>query len=258
MENNNEIWKDIPEFEGYYQISTFGRCQSLGRTITQKNGIVKYINGKVKSAISHNSGYLQYSISKDGIVKKFLAHRLVALAFIPNPDNKETVNHKNGDKEDNNKSNLEWSDYSENNSHSYNVLNNVGGSKNQLGNKGIKHHLAIQICQLDLDGKLIYEYESLREIDLETNFSRHHVSKCCKGEIQSYDGYKWEFKNNKHKDPNYAKTKIRQLDLDGNTIDEFDSYAEAQKISGVNKRGIRAVIKGEQKIARGFKWEKIE
>ena len=113
-----EIWKDITGYEGMYQVSSLGRVKSLERVIATPFG------NKLKCEIilKHGYGgfmYRQVSLHKNGIPKTYKIHRLVAMAFIPNPENKYAVNHISGDKEDNSLFNLEWNTSSENQLHAY-------------------------------------------------------------------------------------------------------------------------------------------
>ena len=101
-----EIWKDVIGYEGYYQVSNLGR--------------VKRVNGKKEHILNGGLGtYIGVSLCIDGKVKQYGVHRLVAQAFIPNPENKPQVNHINGDKYDNRVENLEWTSASENSLHAW-------------------------------------------------------------------------------------------------------------------------------------------
>lgn len=110
-------WKDIPGFEGDYQVSRYGQVRSVDRFRNTHNGI-KYCVGVIKALDSNNDGYLQVGLYRDGkSVKTCGVHQYVAQAFIPNPENKPTVNHIDGDKHNNCVENLEWATYSEQQEH---------------------------------------------------------------------------------------------------------------------------------------------
>ena len=111
-----EQWKDIKGYEGLYQVSNYGRVKR------------KYNNGKIRilKPISTNNGYLRVSLSKNSVNNTYFVHRLVAQAFILNPENKPEVNHIDGDKTNNKIENLEWCTRSENIQHAfYTGLNQI-------------------------------------------------------------------------------------------------------------------------------------
>ena len=111
-----ELWKDVKSYEGFedfYMVSSLGRVKSKDRYVINRWKGETFISGKVLTpAIS--KGYPVVQLNKNSIVKSVKVHRLVALAFISNPHDKQTVNHKNGDKTDNRVINLEWSTVREN------------------------------------------------------------------------------------------------------------------------------------------------
>ena len=107
-----EEWKDIKGYEGLYQISNKGRVKSLGNNKTRKE---KIRDGKIG-----NRGYKKISLCKNGKEKKYSIHRLVAEAFLPNPDNLPVVNHKDENKLNNNVENLEWCTQAYNVNYSHN------------------------------------------------------------------------------------------------------------------------------------------
>jgi len=117
---SKEIWKDVEGYEGLYQISNKGRLKSECRNGT--------LGGLVKPEKT-NRGYIRYTLSKNNSSKRFAAHRLMAFAFLSNPENKPHVNHINGVKHDNTVENLEWCTHSENVKHSYDKL----GAKRPTG-----------------------------------------------------------------------------------------------------------------------------
>lgn len=124
-----EVWKDIEGYEGYYQVSDLGRVKAFSRLVGHPNGGLKRLPEKIMNMNPSKSGYIHVNLRGRGR-KVFSIHRLVALHFIPNPENKPEVNHKDGVKTNNHKSNLEWSTNQENITHSWETgLNNHFGEK---------------------------------------------------------------------------------------------------------------------------------
>lgn len=102
-----EEWHDISEYEGRYRVSTLGRVMSLQRMVTDAVGTHE-LPERIMAQYTHRSGYLFLYLKKNGGRVKCFVHRLVAQAFIPNPDNLPYVNHRHGDKKDNRDTELEW------------------------------------------------------------------------------------------------------------------------------------------------------
>lgn len=126
MDNIQEIWKDVVGYEGHYRVSSLGRVKSL-----------KFNREKILSLRCRGDGRIDAYLTMDGLTSTYSVHRLVAIAFIPNPQKKPTVNHKNGLPDDNTVENLEWATNLENNLHSIHVLGNIGISRpaHHRGNK---------------------------------------------------------------------------------------------------------------------------
>lgn len=117
-----EIWKDIPGYEGHFQVSNRGRVRSLDRKIYRSNGRRHFRRGHIKSLSVKDNGYIQVGLTKNGNHKTGLVHQLVALAFLGEPLPGEEVNHKDGDKGNNLLENLEYVSHQENVLHSRYIL----------------------------------------------------------------------------------------------------------------------------------------
>jgi hypothetical protein len=115
-----EEWRAVAGFEGYYEVSNFGEVRSIDRLVPRDGPTGNMTRkGQLRKPHITPKGYLRVQLTKDGEAHNYQVHRLVALAFIPNPDNKPEVNHRNGNKRDNYVGNLEWSTGSENQTHAY-------------------------------------------------------------------------------------------------------------------------------------------
>lgn len=113
------MWKPISGFEALYEVSDSGQVRSLTRIITDKAGHSYQHQGKVIKPNKIKNGYLVVYLRKEGRTYPKYVHRLVAEAFVPNPNNFPIVNHLNGNKQNCNAPNLEWATYSRNNQHAY-------------------------------------------------------------------------------------------------------------------------------------------
>ena len=178
----NEICKPVVGYEGLYEASNYGRIKSLAKTIPGLFGSTIYLKEKIRRNHKYPNGYEYVGLSNNGKVKTHLVHRLVAIAFIPNPDNLPEVNHKNEQITDNRVENLEWVTHKENANY---------GTRIQRANEKRE----IPIIQYSLEGEFITEWtKGAMSVQKKYGWSRTNICACCKGKQQSAYGFKWAYK----------------------------------------------------------------
>lgn len=181
-----EIWKSIPGYEGYYEVSNIGNVRSVTRTIIKSNGQPQTRIGKIINQTLDQKGYKQLNLHKDGVCKKMKVHRLVAMAFLPNPNNYPIVNHKDENPSNNNVDNLEWCTYQYN--------NNYGTKIERLVQK--QSNNPIIMCDKETH-EPIKEFLNMRIATEELGYSPNSKTSICevlKGRRKSAFGYWWKYK----------------------------------------------------------------
>lgn len=178
-----EIWKTIDGFSSY-QVSNYGRIKSVSRIVKNKYSTRK-IEEKILTPKIGTNGYYSYPLGNDdGVRKSVSIHRLVAKAFIPNPNNLPCVNHKDENKLNNEVANLEWCTYSYNNNY-----NNRKEREIKTQQETSPKNKAIN--QLSKNGKIIATFISLREAQRETNIPHNNISEVINGKRKTAGGFYW-------------------------------------------------------------------
>jgi hypothetical protein len=172
-----EIWKSVVGFEGRYEISNLCRVKRLSRRIKgghnqEKTGRV--LKESIMTPYLYPNGYYGFVFGR----KHMFLHRMLAEAFIPNPDNKPEVDHKDRNRTNNSLSNLRWSDRVEQN------------NNRDLSNMIKQYSKPILQCK---DGKVIKEWSSMAEAD-RNGYSKSKICLCCQGKKAQYKGYEWKYK----------------------------------------------------------------
>lgn len=164
-----------------------------------------HIKEKKLIPIELKNKYLKVSLSKNNNVNSYLIHRLVAEAFMPNPNNYSCVNHKDENKQNNSVDNLEWCTFLYNNTYGTKIERQI---QKQINNpKNSK-----KINQYDLNGKFIKTWESMNEVERQLGIHSQHIYRCCKHKRKSTGGYKWEYHTT-----NDGNTKREQITGFGST-----------------------------------------
>lgn len=179
-----EEWRPVKNFEGLYEVSNCGNVRSLKRIGNRPFGVGYY--GGVLLKQSKTSGYQRVSLCKNNKKTGMFVHRLVADAFIPNPDNYPQVNHKDEVKTNNCVENLEWCTVQ------YNC--NYGTCKERRAKSHSVSKKCKHILQYDLYGNFIKEWVSASEAARQLNASHGNIWMCCLGERRQTKGFMFKFK----------------------------------------------------------------
>lgn len=206
MSKTVEEWRPIQGYEGIYEVSDWGRVKRLKKSYTERNNrkAVHILEEKILKPSKYKKGYLFVTFVKDYERKIKKIHRLVAEAFIPNPQNLPQVNHKDEDKTNNYVDNLEWCDGK------YNSNYGTRNERISINNSGDKSHtkklevrkkiakaLSKKVYQYTLDEELVKIWSSTMECG-RNGFHQGAVAACCRGEFNKkgnniYKGYKWSY-----------------------------------------------------------------
>lgn len=176
------LWRTVWGYEGYYEVSTEGKVRSVNRVVLDKNGRQIFLRGKemklTRTKGKDGNGYMVVNLRKFGNSEVIPVHVLVAMMFIPNPNDYPMVNHIDGDKTNNRVDNLEWTTYSYNNYHA------------------LQHELrkprGTVVMQYTVNGDLIEVYDSIAQAARETGICARSISLCINRHTFSAGGYSWE------------------------------------------------------------------
>lgn len=262
---DGEVWKDIPDYEGWYQVSNYGRIKSVDRLVQERRRDGKQKVKHCKACVIKGSiygNYLVCHLKKKGTSKAVKFHRIVCSVFHENPLNLPEVNHKNEIKTDNRADNLEWC------SRKYNAT--YGTAISRIVSQTRNHpSLSKKVYQFSMDGKPIASYPSVKEAMRATGIKDVNIrSVCDNGKSSSAGGFIWSYLNS-HKDvirkiqrknnnaTSYAKKKVSQYTKDGFFVKSFSSIKEAASATGIDKDTISRCCKkiGYYHTAGGYKWK---
>ncbi len=214
-----EIWKDIKDYEGYYQVSNLGRVKSVPRTIQRKKN--KYtVKERILKSRPDKDGYEYVVLCINCKMKTKSIHRLVAEVFIPNPSNLPCINHKDENPSNNNVENLEWCTYSYNNTYNdlaHRRMKKVDYAKRAANTnwelrklhtdfkkrtentnyEAIAEKIRKPINQYDKDNNFIKQWNCAKDIAKEYNTTPEAIRANCLGKVKGLTkGYKWRYVEN--------------------------------------------------------------
>ena len=235
--NTNEKWRDVVGYEGLYQVSNTGKIRS-------------HHKGKWKDIVdcATKYGYKVVLLYKNGVRKSARVHRLVAEAFIPNPNNYPYINHKDENPLNNCAENLEWC------TPKYN--SNYGTATKRRAEK-----FMTPILMFDIDGNILKTFNSIIDAERELKHNHECISRCCSGKILSYKNCIWLYKGQESllqeridkckKSNNFHR--IARCDMDGNVLQIYPNISIAARESVTSRTQIDRQLK-KNIISKNSKW----
>lgn len=195
-----EIWKDVVGYEGLYQVSNTGLIKRLAGSCPTAH------TDRIVKATDNGTGYWKIALCKNNIQRQYLVHRIVAQAFIPNPNNYDFVNHKDENKKNNNVDNLEWC------TKSYNAIYYLNFDENRkieygkrFGGKSpmlerVPRKYLWRVIQKTKDGSVVGIYDNTSQASIRTGIEIGNITRVCKANmdknrkrINTSNGFVWEF-----------------------------------------------------------------
>lgn len=185
-----EVWKDVVGYEGLYRVSNYGKVMTLGKYVATHNGTrIHQRPSKELSQSMNIHGYMKVMLYLNGHRKEWAVHRIVALAFIENPENKPCVNHIDNNRANNVVENLEWCTYQENSDWS-----RIQGRKamtEECRQKILATRIRKPVIGTDSDGNEYY-FDKVRAVE-DMGFDTKSVIDCCKGRKTHFKGFTWRY-----------------------------------------------------------------
>lgn len=175
-----ELWRPIPNYEGYYEASNLGRIRSV------------YRYKRVLKPMISNTGYERVDLFKNRHRKQYSVHRLVAITFVDNPDNKPFVNHRDENKINNCADNLEWVTHVENCRYGTAIerrTKHFDYSKRKINNAGQIEACSKPIAQYTKDGRFVRNWKSASECARKNRWQISNIRRCCKKEYATAYGF---------------------------------------------------------------------
>lgn len=250
-------WKWIKGYEGLYKVFRNGVIVSedrLDRFNRRVGGVMK------PQKTGPKRSYLFVPLFKDGKVKRVYVHRIVAEAFIPNPQQKPCVDHIDCNTFNNSADNLRWVTHKENMNNPITRQRMIDESSKYVSQAGSDNPFSRKVAMYSLDGSLIGEFDSAGQIEKQYGIRSASISRVCYGQRNQTHGYVFRFISEAkrklvHKPASNVNRKpIVQLDLEGNIVAEYNSAHEAAQMTGFLSENIGRAVKGLYKSYKGYKW----
>ena len=249
-----EVWRDIRGYEGLYQVSNLGRVKSLDHL--RCNGFGNYeVKGRILSqsrSYSKKHGafmypYVSFHRKRNTATKKFTVHRLVAEAFLPNPENLPCVNHKDENKTNNRVDNLEWCTFEYNNTY--------GTARVRSQNTKRRKGLMKKVSKYALDGTYICTYGSVTEAAKSNNVGKTAISNACIEKTIRVGNFGYRFEDDEYvpRKQVFRKNHVTFY-LNGKVVFECDGYKDAARFAEVSINSFQDVCRGKLRLRKLSKY----
>ena len=248
--------KWIEDYEGLYWVTGEGRVISADRY----DRFNRKVGGELKQHKCGN-GYYFVCLFKDGKGKQFYVHRLVAAAFVDNPENKPEVDHIDNDKENNNYWNLRWVTHRENQNNPITRARMLEDTSKFASQVGADNPFSRNVKMFSIGGEYIRTFDTLEEAAKFVGIGAQGIGKACRGERKTAGGYRWKYDGvakmkiepKNRKEPQ-NKRPVIQLTAQGEFIAEYTSVQDAASSLGIITCNIVHAARGDLKTYKGYKW----
>lgn len=251
MDNTEEIWKTYPEYS-FIEASNLGRVRTKDHYVIRKDGRKQFVKGHILKQLDNGHGYMRVQFGVGCKKVDRYVHRIIASAFIPNPDNLPQVNHKDNNRANNVVGNLEWC------SRQYNETykKNFGTSQTQLFGK--------QVFAVNLETGKVLRFKSQGGAARQLGISDGGVNRALKGQLRQAGGYLFteneseitEEKIQEIKSSMYFRGGVIAVNLITQKVFHFKSQHDASCQLGINANDVCAVLKGRLRQAGGYLFTK--
>lgn len=229
-----EQWMPVKGYEGLYEVSNFGRLRSLSRDVVNRWGGITHIEERILLQSTTVYGYKQVNLSNEGKSKSLKVHRLVAEAFIPNPNNLPCINHKDEIKTNNNVGNLEWCTWE------YNAMYGTRAERcvqTQRENRGKS------VDMYSLDGTFLKHYLCMNDT-IQDGYNASSVKSCCDGQSIATKGVTFRYSNEKFKVySNLRGSTLIYRYVKGIYDKAYSGYESAAKENHISTKRMKSVLK---------------
>ena len=191
------LWKDVVGFEGLYIVSNLGEIRSVDHYVRCNDG-KRLVRGRTLKPCDRGNGYPFVTMGKDGKQYNMSVHRVVAIAFLPNPNNLPEVNHKDANTFNYSLDNLEWCDRKYNVNYGTAQARHSVTASDSFKRTGyyqqiLEGFLWKAVAKCGTDGNEIERYKSIKEASEKTGVFQGDISRCCKGIRKTCGGFKWMY-----------------------------------------------------------------